>query len=193
LKDSIDIRTDVPKYRIYVNGVLTQECFDIKSEWREDLVTFIIGCSFSFESALLLAGLRLRHLEEGKVVPMFTTDIDCEPAGVFRGKMVVSMRPFSGSDAIRAVEITSGFPQVHGAPVHLGDPRIIGVADTDRPCFGEPVSLLPGELPVFWACGVTPQAVAMSSKPSLCITHAPGHMLLLDTPLAHTGYTHHTT
>lgn len=176
----LDIRTDVPKYRVYEHGVLKEEAADLKALWRDDLVSFVLGCSFSFEEALMAAGLRLRYVDEGRNVPMYRTSVDTTPAGRFRGKLVVSMRPFKAADAIRAIEITSRYPRVHGAPVHIGFPEEIGIRDLDRPWAGDATEVKEGELPLFWACGVTPQSVVLDAKPSLCITHAPGHMLVTD-------------
>lgn len=176
----LDIRTDVPKYRVYEHGVLKEEAADLKARWRDDLVSFVLGCSFSFEEALMAAGLRLRYVDEGRNVPMYRTSVDTTPAGRFRGKLVVSMRPFKAADAIRAIEITSRYPRVHGAPVHIGFPEEIGIRDLDRPWAGDATEVKEGELPLFWACGVTPQSVVLDAKPSLCITHAPGHMLVTD-------------
>jgi uncharacterized protein YcsI (UPF0317 family) len=144
------------------------------------LVSFVIGCSFSFEEALLEAGVPLRHVAEGRNVAMYRTNLPTVPAGIFQGPLVVSMRPMKAADAIRAVQVTSRFPQVHGAPVHIGRPDLIGIADLGAPDFGEPVAVMDDELPVFWACGVTPQSVVMAAKPSFCITHAPGCMLVTD-------------
>jgi uncharacterized protein YcsI (UPF0317 family) len=175
-----DIRTDVPGYRIYDNGQLTREVTDISSYWRDDLVTFLIGCSFSFESALVEGGIPLRHVEQGINVAMFKTNIPCVSAGRFEGNMVVSMRPVKSRDVARAVEISAAFPQVHGAPVHIGHPGEIGIADLSKPDFGDPVAILDDELPVFWACGVTPQYVAELSRIPFCITHSPGKMLVTD-------------
>lgn len=175
-----DIRTDVPGYRIYENGVLTAEVLTLVDHWRGDLVSFLLGCSFSFESALADAGIPLRHQEMGCNVPMYITSIPTTPAGAFSGPMVVSMRPIKREQMVRAVQVTSRFPATHGAPVHLGDPAAIGIKDINRPDFGDPVEIRSGEEPVFWACGVTPQAVALNSRPSLMITHAPGHMFITD-------------
>lgn len=183
----LDIRTDVPRYRVWRKGELVEEVTDIRALWRDDLVTFVIGCSFSFEQPLIDAGIPLRHIAQGKNVAMYRTNIQTVPAGPFHGPMVVSMRPMSAANAIRAVQVTARVPAVHGAPVHLGDPALIGIADLARPDFGDAVDILPGELPVYWACGVTPQAVVMEAKPDFCITHAPGTMLvtdLLDSELA---------
>ena len=176
----IDICTDVPRYRVWREGELADEPTDISSLWRDDLVSFVIGCSFSFEEALLQAGLRLRHIEQQRNVAMYRTNISTEAAGPFSGPMVVSMRPFKAQDAIRAIQITSRFPDVHGAPVHMGDPAQIGIADLAKPDYGDAVDVLADEIPVFWACGVTPQAALRQAKPPLCITHAPGAMLITD-------------
>lgn len=180
LGEDLDIRTDVPRYRVFRDGALTEETTDLKRLWRDDLVTFILGCSFSFEQALMEAGLPLRYVDEGRNVPMYRTSIDTTPAGRFRGKLVVSMRPFKPADAIRAIEITSRYPRVHGSPVHMGFPEQIGITDLTRPWAGDPTEVRDGELPLFWACGITPQSVVLDAKPSLCITHAPGHMLVTD-------------
>jgi len=175
-----DLRTDVPGYRVFRDGELTDEVQDVGSLWREDLVAFLIGCSFTFERALLAAGLPVRHIDEQVTVPMYRTSIDCQPAGAFSGPMVVSMRPFDPAQALRAAQITSRFPTMHGAPVHIGDPAAIGIGDLAAPDYGDPVSIRPGELPVFWACGVTPQATAAAARPELMITHAPGRMFVTD-------------
>jgi uncharacterized protein YcsI (UPF0317 family) len=176
----IDIRTDVPSYRVFRNGELAEEVTDIASLWRDDLVTFALGCSFSFEEALLADGLEIRNISQGVNVPMYRTDIDCAGAGPFSGKMVVSMRPFLAGDAIRAIQICTRFPAVHGAPIHLGDPGLIGIADLDLPDYGDAVRIEPGELPVFWACGVTPQVALAAARLPLAITHSPGCMLVSD-------------
>ena len=178
----IDIRFDVPSYRVFKNGQLTAEVSQIYDYWRDDLVTFVIGCSFSFEWALLAAGIGVRHIELGCNVPMFKTDIDCVPAGPFSGKLVVSMRPMKPKDAIRAIEITSRMPQVHGAPIHFGDPSAIGISDVTLPTYGDAVPIREGEVPVFWACGVTPQVALAEAKPPVAITHSPGCMLITDIP-----------
>jgi uncharacterized protein YcsI (UPF0317 family) len=175
-----NLRTDLPRYRVYENGELVDEPTDLKHYWRDDLVAFLIGCSFTFENALLQAGLPVRHVEAGVNVPMYRTNLACRPAGVFRGPMVVSMRPMTPSQALHAARICSRFPKAHGTPVHFGNPGTIGISDLDRPDFGDPVPIHSGEVPVFWACGVTPQAVAMEVKPNLLITHKPGHMFLTD-------------
>lgn len=176
-----DIARDFPKYRVYKRGELVGEYTDVAELWRDDFVSFIIGCSFSFEADLLAAGLPVRHIEEGRNVPMYLTNIACRPAGCFSGNMVVSMRPFTPHNASLAVQITAAMPKVHGAPVHIGEPAELGISDIAKPDFGDAVTINPGEIPVFWPCGVTPQAVVMESKPEIVITHAPGHMLILDT------------
>ncbi len=176
----LDIRTDIPKYRVWRKGELVAEVADIREAWRDDLVAFVLGCSFSFEDALVEDGLELRHQSCGCNVPMFRTNIPCQPSGPFNGPMVVSMRPFKPADAIRAVQITSRFPAVHGAPVHIGLPELIGIRDITRPDYGDAVDVAADELPVFWACGVTPQAVIANIAPEIAITHAPGSMLVTD-------------
>ncbi len=176
----LDIRTDLPRYRIWRDGVLAEEVDDIRAHWRDDLVAFLLGCSFSFEDALLEDGIPLRHIANGTNVPMYRTSIQTAPAGRFHGPLVVSMRPLKPADAIRAVQITSRFPAVHGAPVHIGQPEGIGIANLMKPDYGDPVAVEADELPVFWACGVTPQSVIAAVKPSYCITHAPGFMLVTD-------------
>ena len=176
----IDIRTDVPRYRVWRGGVLADQPTDISRLWRKDLVSFVIGCSFSFEEALLEAGIPLRHIAQKRNVAMYRSNIGTSPAGVFNGPMVVSMRPLKAADAIRAIQITSRFPNVHGAPVHIGNPALIGIADLAAPDYGDWVDVLPDEIPVFWACGVTPQAAITQARPEFCITHAPGAMLITD-------------
>jgi uncharacterized protein YcsI (UPF0317 family) len=180
LGNDIDICSDVPRYRVWRDGVMVEEPTDISHLWRKDLVTFVIGCSFSFEQALLDAGLPLRHIQQNKNVAMYRSNITTEAAGAFHGSMVVSMRPFKAQDAIRAIQITSRFPDVHGAPVHMGDPAQIGIHDLSKPDYGDAVEVLADEIPVFWACGVTPQAAITQAKPAFCITHAPGAMLITD-------------
>lgn len=175
-----DIATDIPKYRVYEHGVLTGEYTDVSHLWREDLVSFLIGCSFSFEGELIDAGVPVRHIEENCNVPMYLTNIPSKSAGVFQGNMVVSMRPLPYDQIVKSVLVTGAMPKVHGAPVHIGDPTVIGIEDIAKPDFGDPVSIRPGEVPVFWPCGVTPQAAVMASKPAFAITHAPGHMLVTD-------------
>lgn len=176
----IDIRTDVPQYRVWRDGQLVEECADVRHVWRDDLVSFVIGCSFSFEQALLDAGVPLRHVAQGRNVAMYRTQVPTTSAGRFHGPLVVSMRPMKAAHAIRAVQITSRFPSVHGAPVHLGDPTLIGIQDLSQPDYGDPVDILPDEIPVFWACGVTPQSVVKAAGIPFSITHAPGAMLVTD-------------
>ncbi|WP_295416612.1 putative hydro-lyase [uncultured Subdoligranulum sp.] len=177
-----DIATDLPRYRVYRDGELVAEPTDVAEYFdaRDDLVSFLIGCSFSFESALLEADIPVRQIEEGVNVPMYRTNIPCEAAGVFHGNMVVSMRPIPHRLVPAAVAITAGMPRVHGAPVQIGFPEAIGITDLAHPDFGDSVTIRPGEVPVFWPCGVTPQAAIMASRPAFCITHAPGHMFLTD-------------
>jgi uncharacterized protein YcsI (UPF0317 family) len=175
-----DLRTDLPAYRVWRDGVLEGETDNIVRYWRDDLVSFVIGCSFTFENALLAARVPVRHIEEGVNVPMYRTNIASRPAGRFSGPLVVSMRPLTPEQAVKATRICSRFPRAHGAPVHFGDPSAIGIRDIARPDFGDPVRIKEGEVPVFWACGVTPQAALMESKPPFAITHKPGHMFLTD-------------
>lgn len=170
----------MPRYRVWHRGELTAEVDDLGAWWRDDLVAFLLGCSFSFEEALLAEGLPIRHIEQGCNVPMYRTSVPTLAAGPFAGPLVVSMRPMRPADAIRAVQVTSRFPAVHGAPVHIGLPEAIGIADLGKPDYGDAVEVRAGELPVFWACGVTPQAVVAASRPEFAITHAPGHMLVTD-------------
>ena len=175
-----DIRTDVPRYTVYEDGVLVAEPTDISPWWHQGLVTFIVGCSFTFEAALQDAGVPIANIDQGVNVPMYRTTIRSEPAGSLSGPMVVSMRPIPPSQVADAVRITSRYPAVHGAPVHVGDPAQLGIADLSTPDFGDPVTIRDGDVPVFWACGVTPQAAVMESRPRLAIGHAPGHMLITD-------------
>lgn len=177
---SADVRTDVPRYCVYRYGELIDEPADLLAWWRGDLVAFLLGCSFTFESALLTAGLPVRHIEQGCNVPMYRTNVACRPAGAFAGPMVVSMRPLTPVQAETAARICRRFPLAHGAPVHVGNPEALGIADLCRPDFGDAVEVRRGEVPVFWACGVTPQAVAMRARPPLLLTHKPGHMFLTD-------------
>jgi uncharacterized protein YcsI (UPF0317 family) len=176
----IDIRTDVPQYNVYREGRLADTVTDIKSLWRDDLVAFVLGCSYSFDATLNGAKLPLRHLEVGLTPSVFITNIETVPAGPFSGPLVVSMRPFKVPDAIRAIELTARFPHAHGAPVHFGDPEAIGIADIGRPDWGGPIEVKDDEVPVFWACGVTPQTVIQRARLPLCITHYPGCMLVTD-------------
>jgi uncharacterized protein YcsI (UPF0317 family) len=175
-----DLRTDLPRYRVYRDGELIDEPADLYRWWRDDLVGFLLGCSFTFESALLQAGVPLRHLEQGCNVPMYRTNIACRPAGVFHGPTVVSMRPLTPAQAVTATRVCARFPRAHGVPVHFGDPAAIGIRDINKPDFGDPVEVRSSEVPVFWACGVTPQAVAMQVRPPFLITHKPGHMFVTD-------------
>ncbi len=176
----IDMRTDLPAYRVYRNGRLDTETTDITALWRDDFVTFAIGCSFSFEEGLLAAGIPVRHIETGTNVPMYRCSIQAEPAGAFSGPIVVSMRPVSRENLERAADITGRYDYAHGAPVHQGDPSEIGIADLARPDYGDPPSIRPDEVPVFWACGVTPQVALEQARPEIAITHAPGSMLITD-------------
>lgn len=178
----IDLRHDVPRYRLWQNGEMVAEPTDIADLWRDDLVSFALGCSFSFEDALTRAGIPVRHQQAGRNVPMYRTSLGTRPAGRFSGPLVVSMRAMPAADAIEAISICQRFPLAHGAPVHLGDPSQIGIADIDRPDYGDAPDIRPGDIPVFWACGVTPQAAIAAAKPALAITHAPGHMLVTDIP-----------
>ncbi len=180
LAPGADLRTDVPRYHVYRDGQLEAQLPSLVDLWREDLVAFLLGCSFTFEAALLAAGIPVRHIEQNVNVPMYITNIACRQAGVFHGPMVVSMRPIPYGLVPRAVQVTSRFPAVHGAPVHIGEPARIGIRDLDKPDFGDPVTIREDEVPVFWACGVTPQAVALEAKPRLLISHAPGHMFVSD-------------
>lgn len=187
LAPDADLRTDIPLYRIWRDGELVEEVADATPAWAEhpDLVTFLIGCSFTFETPLQQAGIEVRHIAQGRNVPMFLTDRDCRPAGRLHGKMVVSMRPIPAGRVAEAAMISARTPAVHGAPVHIGAPEAIGIPDLSRPDFGDPVDIREGEIPVFWACGVTPQAAVMASRPPFAITHAPGHMFITDIPDTH--------
>jgi len=180
LGENIDIRSDIPGYRLFKDGLLQEEFTDIKHLWRDDLVTFVLGCSFSFEEALLADGLEIRNITENKNVPMYKTNIACKEAGRFSGDTVVSMRPMLAKDAIRAIQICSRFPSVHGAPIHFGDPAFIGINNINTPDYGDAVTIKENEVPVFWACGVTPQLSLEKTKPPFCITHSPGKMLVTD-------------
>ncbi|WP_327693574.1 putative hydro-lyase [Streptomyces sp. NBC_00459] len=181
LAEGADLRTDLPRYRVWRDGELTEEPTDVLSHWRDDLVTFLIGCSFTFEWALAEAGVPIRHIEQGRNVPMYVTNRQCRPAGRLHGPMVVSMRPVPPQHLAAAIRESSLLPAVHGSPVHCGDPSGLGIDDLGRPDFGEPVDLAPDDIPVFWACGVTPQAAVTASRPPFAITHAPGQMFLTDT------------
>ncbi len=175
-----DLRTDLPKYRIWKNGKVIETTTDIKSLWRKDFVAFLLGCSFSFERALISAGIPVRHIEEGKNVSMYKTILDTTPAGRLKGKLVVTMRPIPGYLVPKAVSITERFRYAHGSPVHVGDPKILGIEDLSKPDFGDAVTIKPTEVPVFWACGVTAQIAIANSGVPFAITHAPGHMFITD-------------
>lgn len=184
LAPGADLRTDLPLYRIWRNGKLAEETADATVAWAEhpDLVSFLIGCSFTFETPMVEAGIEIRHMTDKSNVPMYLTNRACRPAGRLHGNMVVSMRPIKASRVADAATISGRFPAVHGAPVHIGAPEEIGIKDLAKPEFGDPVRIEPGEIPVFWACGVTPQAAVMASGVPFAITHAPGHMFITDIP-----------
>ncbi len=177
-----DLRTDLPAYRVWQDGRCVAEPDEVTRWWRGDLVAFLTGCSFTFERALLAAGVPVRHIALGRNVAMFVTDRPCQPAGRFAGPLVVSMRPIPAGLVETATAVTARYPAAHGAPVHAGDPEALGIADLARPDFGDPVPLQPGDVPVFWACGVTPQAALAAARVPFAITHAPGHMLITDVP-----------
>ena len=180
LGTDIDIRTDVPRYRVFRDGVMDAEVTQIADHWQDDLVTVALGCSFTFENALLRNGIPVRHIDTGRNVPMYRTSIDLVPAGPFSGHMVVTMRPIPEAQVEEARRISARYPQAHGAPIAIGDPAEIGIADLAQPDWGDAVDIRPGEVPVYWACGVTPQNVLLSARLPLCITHSPGHMLIAD-------------
>lgn len=184
LAEGADIRRDIPRYRVWQQGELTDEITDATALWQQhpDLVTFLIGCSFTFEAPLMAAGIDVRHITDGSNVPMYKTHRQCRPAGRLSGELVVSMRPIPASQVSDAVMITGRLPAVHGAPVHIGDPALLGIDDITRPDFGDAVRIEPGEIPVFWACGVTPQAAVMRSRVPFAVSHAPGHMFITDVP-----------
>jgi uncharacterized protein YcsI (UPF0317 family) len=184
LAKDADIRTDIPRYRLYQDGKLSAELDDLCELWRNDLVAFLLGCSFSFDGALLVEGVPVRHVEQGRNVSMFRTARSCVPVGRFSGPLVVTYRPMPRSWVPRAEEISAAYPLLHGAPVHIGDPSVLGISDLKQPDWGDPVEAAPGDSPMFWACGVTPQAVALESGIDLMITHAPGHMFVTDMPIA---------
>ncbi|TCP54966.1 uncharacterized protein YcsI (UPF0317 family) [Tamaricihabitans halophyticus] len=179
-----DLRTDLSGYHVHRDGQRVTELAEITEVWRDDLVGFLLGCSFSAEEALHAAGVRLRHLELGQGVPMYLTNVECSPSGPFAGPIVVSMRPIANSQLELARETTERLPLAHGGPVHIGDPAELGIADLDAPDWGERIALQPDETPVFWACGVTPQSLLRTAKPPFAITHAPGHMFLTDIRVA---------
>lgn len=180
LAPEADLRTDVPKYRVYKRGQLVEEPTDIRSYWRDDLVSFLLGCSFTFERALLDAGLRLAHLDQNLNVPMYVTNRECIPSGPFSGPMVVSMRPYRADEISLVVTVTARYPTMHGAPVHIGSPETLGIGDLHAPDFGDDITIGENEIPVFWACGVTPQVVAMRARLPFMVTHSPGHMFITD-------------
>ena len=180
LGSDIDIRSDVSKYRVFKDGALTDEVDDINALWADDFVTVALGCSFTFENALARNGIPVRHMETGRNVPMYRSNIDLIPAGPFAGKMVVTMRPIPAHQVDQAREISARYPQAHGAPIGIGDPANIGIGDLSQPDWGDAVEVKDGEVPVYWACGVTPQNVLLDAKLPLCITHSPGHMLIAD-------------
>ncbi|ANU22056.1 putative hydro-lyase [Planococcus donghaensis] len=182
-----DLRSDIPLYNVYRDGKLTETLSDITELWTNDMVAFLIGCSFTFEEALVRNGISMRHNDEGVNVPMYKTSIPTVKAGIFEGPTVVSMRPIAEQDIVRAVQVTSRFPTVHGAPLHIGHPATIGITDLDKPDYGDRVTIKEGEVPVFWACGVTPQAISAHVKPPFMITHAPGHMFITDIPTETVG------
>ena len=178
--DDIDVRTDAPRYLVFRNGVLADEITDLGDIWQDDFVAFGMGCSYSFEEALVAGGLSLRHIEQGTKVPLYISNLETTPAGPFKGPTILSMRPFLPDDAIRAIEITARYPRVHGTPVHFGNPKMIGIDDIMQPYSGVSPVMRENEEPVFWACGVTPQVIVQHAKPPICITHKPGHMLITD-------------
>ena len=175
-----DITTDIPLYRIYKDGELVEEITDVSKHWNDDMAGFLIGCSLTFESRLVEAGIPLKHYELNKRVPMYNTNIACIPSRLFHGNYVVSMRPVKKELVDTAVRITAPMDYAHGAPIQIGNPAAIGIADVSRPDYGDPLEIGPDEVPVFWACGVTPQNVAMQARPDLMITHAPGYMFISD-------------
>ena len=177
-----DLRTELPAYRVWEHGRCVAETADVTEHWRDDLVAFLIGCSFTFERALIAAGVPVRHVEQGRNVPMFITSQMCRPAGIFSGPLVVTMRPVPPDRVAAAVQVTARYPAVHGAPVHVGHPAALGIADLARPDFGDPVRAEDDDVPVFWACGVTPQVALARARPPFAITHAPGHMFITDVP-----------
>jgi uncharacterized protein YcsI (UPF0317 family) len=185
LAPGADLRTDLPAYRVWVDGRCVSEPGDVTGWWRDDLVAFVIGCSFTFDHLLAAAGVPVRHVDQGRNVPMFITNRECEPAGRFSGPLVVSMRPVPASLVETAAAVTARYPAAHGDPVHFGEPAALGIADLSAPDYGDPVALEPGDIPVFWACGVTPQAALVNARLPFAITHAPGHMLITDAPGHH--------
>jgi len=180
LGHDIDIRTDVPQYRVFRDGVLASEQRDISALWRDDLVSVALGCSFTFENALVEAGIPVRHIERDTTVPMYSSNIKLTPAGPFFGTMVITMRPIPRDRVNEAIQISAQFPQAHGAPVAIGDPAHVGIADLQKPDWGQAVPVAADEIPVYWACGMTPQNVLRAANLPLCITHTPGCMLIAD-------------
>ena len=178
----IDIRRDLPRYRLFRDGACTAELPAIDELWRDDLVTFVIGCSFTFERALLANQVPVRHVAAGRNVPMYRTSIPTHAVGPVAGPLVVSLRPMPAAEAARAAAICAHFPAMHGAPVHQGDPRLIGITEIGRPDFGDPPVIEAGDIPVFWACGVTSQTALEAARLDFAITHAPGCMLVTDLP-----------
>ncbi len=176
----IDIRTDVPAYNVYRDGELADTVYDLNELWRGDFVAFALGCSFTFEHALMAAGIRLHHIERDETVAMYRTRLETVPAGPFRGGTVVSMRPIAREHVGLATEISRRYPLAHGAPVHIGDPAEIGIASLASPDWGDPPVVGEDEVPMFWACGVTPQNAIRHARLPLCITHQPGRMLVTD-------------
>lgn len=181
LAPGADLRTDVPGYRVFAEGTF-RDRVDLIAEWTVDSVGFLLGCSFTFERALLAAGVPLRHVEQGTTVPMYRTALACEPTARLAGPMVVSMRPIPRQLVDQAAAISAGYPGSHGAPIHAGDPADIGIPDIARPDYGDPVEIRPDEVPVFWACGVTPQAILERSEAPTFAAHAPGRMFVGDAP-----------
>lgn len=180
LAPQADLRTDLPAYRVYRNGKLSDSVSSIQSIWEDDFVAFLIGCSYTFDAALIRAGVPVRHVEEGRNVPMYRTNILCTAAGSFEGPLVVSMRPMTPHQAEVARQVTSRFEHFHGAPIHVGDAGTIGIVDIGSPDYGDSVSIKANEIPVFWACGVTPTEAIIRTKPAMAITHEPGHMFVCD-------------
>jgi uncharacterized protein YcsI (UPF0317 family) len=177
-----DVRSDLSRYRVFRAGVPVGDVTDVADIWRDDFVTFLLGCSFTAEEALIVAGLEPRHIRETGIVPMFRTTKPTEAAGKFTGPFVVSMRPYTPEDAQRAADITKNYPMAHGGPIQIGNPAALGIRDINKPEYGEPVTIEDGEIPVFWACGVTPQEAILNAKPEIAITHAPGYMFVSDLP-----------
>ena len=180
LAPTADLRTDLPRYRVWEHGQLIGEPTDVTEHWRDDLVTFLIGCSFTFETALAEAGIPLRHREQGRNIAMYVTNRECRPAGRLHGRLVVSLRPIPADQINTAIQVSGRMPAGHGAPIHIGNPATLGITDLDHPDFGDPLDPAPGNVPMFWACGVSTQAALMISRPPFAITHAPGHMLITD-------------